>query len=201
MSRFFPFLLLSAALILGHAANPALGQLDPNGEPGIVNTVGYADVDPRAEIAVRPLDGSKENLEIKRRFESALQEAGYAVSDYTADIELSFETEVVGGSYSRDPGNLGSLEGGGGGVQLNFNIWSSSKDSLLGGRQKDKARRANIFHISAVLRNRTSGQTLWQGDAYSEMLTANTQHLAQSMIQPLVRNLGRSVEGEPFDIE
>ncbi len=89
------------------------------------------------------------------------------------------------------------------GVQLDLNIWSSSQDSLLGGRQKAGApsRKINLFHMNVVLGDRESGKTLWQGDAYCEMRTADPARIAGSMVAPLVASLGRSVKARPFDIE
>ncbi len=206
MVRGFTVLAVWAMALGAFAASPPaageqLGRLGPNGEPGIFNSVNFIPADPQATIAVRPLDDSKESLEIKRRIDAALREAGYEVSDYTADIELSFETEVIEGRFSGESGTLGSLRGGGGGVRLDFNIWSSSKDSLIGGRQKRDDRRANVFHMNAVLRDRESGAVLWQGDAFYEMLIADHARIANSMVWPLVRNLGRTVRREPFQIE
>ncbi len=192
---------LGAFALSSSVAGEQLAQLGPNGEPGIFNSVNFIPADPQATITVRPLDDSKESLEIKRRIEAALREAGYAVSDHTAAIELSFETEVIEGRFSGESGSLGSLRGGDGGVRLDFNIWSSSKDSLLGGRQKKDDRRANVFHMNAVLRDRESGTVLWQGDAFCEMLIADHARIANSMVWPLVRNLGRTVRREPFQIE
>ncbi len=206
MVRGFTILAVWAMALGAFAASPPaageqLARLGPNGEPGIINSINFIPADPQATIAVRPMDDSKESLEIKRRIDAALREAGYAVSDYTADIELSFETEVIEGRFSGESGTLGSLRGGGGGVRLDFNIWSSSKDSLLGGRQRRDDRRANVFHMNAVLRDRESGAVLWQGDAFYEMLIADHARIANSMVWPLVRNLGRTVRREPFQIE
>ena len=192
---------LGAFAVSPSAAGEQRARLGPNGEPGIVNSVDFAPADPQAVITVRPLDDSRESLEIKRRIDAALREAGYAVSDYTAAIELSSETEVIEGHFSGESGSLGRLKGGDRGVRLDFNIWSSSKDSLLGGRQKKDDRQANVFHMNAVLRDRGSGAVLWQGDAFYEMLIADHARIANSMVLPLVRNMGRTVRGEPFQIE
>jgi hypothetical protein len=191
---------------LARAAKPAVAlqvaQLAPNGAPGIVNSVNLGPVDPEAPITVRPLDDSRESLEIKRRFDGALRQAGYAVSDYVAATELSFETEVIEGRFSGDGRNFGRFEGNSDrGINLQLNLWSNAKDSVLGGRQKKVDRQANVYHMNAVLRNRETGKTLWQGDAFCEMLTPDIERIAASMIPPLVRSLGRSVEGETFNIE
>ncbi len=188
------------------AANPAAilqtAQLAPNGAPGIFNGVNFAPVDPQTPMAVRPLDDGAQSAEIKRRIDGALRQAGYAVSDNAAATELAFEIEVMEGRFLDDGRNLGRFEGNTErGVSFQFNLWSNTKDSVLGGPQKKAGRRANVLHMHAVLRDRESGKTLWQGDAFCEMLTSDTIRIAASMIPPLVRNLGRNVNGEAFDIE
>ena len=105
--------------------------------------------------------------------------------------------------FERHAALLGRLEAGSDtGVDFRLNFWSSSQDSLLGGRQsKGETRAANVFHMNAVLRDRRSGKVLWQGDAYSEMIVPDEPRIARSMVRPLVTNLGRTVKGEPFELE
>ncbi len=107
------------------------------------------------------------------------------------------------GVWSRAEANLGRFEANDAGAQVNLNIWSSSRDSLFGGRQKAGApsRKVNLLHMNVVLRDRETGKTLWQGDAYCEILTADQTRIAGSMVAPLTASLGRSVTGQPFDIE
>lgn len=204
-----PGLALVLALAAGGAAaagaameGAQLAQLGPNGAPGIINSVDFRPVDPMAEVTVRPLDDSKESLEIKRRFDGALRQSGYKVSDTTADTELSFETAVIEGRFSDGGRNIGRFEGSSDrGVNFQLNLWSSTEDSVLGGRQKRDGRRANVFHMNVVLRDRTSGTILWQADAFCEMLIPDTGRIAASMVPPLVESIGRTVKGKPFDIQ
>jgi hypothetical protein len=200
-----PGLVLVLALAAGGAAaaqGAQLAQLGPNGAPGIINSVDFRPVEPLAEVTVRPLDDSKESLEIKRRFDAALRQSGYKVSDYTADTELSFETAVIEGRFSDGGRNIGRFEGSSDrGVNFQLNLWSSTEDSVLGGRQKRDSRQANVFHMNAVLRDRASGRILWQADAFCEMLTPDTGRIAASMIPPLVESIGQTVKGRPFDIQ
>ena len=177
-------------------------QLAANGAPGIVTTVALGRLPDGQSIAVTPFADDKLSLSIKARFETALRTAGRPVSD-SAPLTLSFDTEMIEGRFTRAEANMGRFEANDAGVQLNLNIWLSSQDSLLGGRQNTGApsRKANLFHMNVVLRDRESGKTLWQGDAYCEMLTADSARIAGSMVAPLTASLGRSVTGRPFDIE
>ena len=210
MIRSLLALAIGIATLVSHGAEPAsaacraaarqLAQLAPNGAPGIVNAVALAQVAPDRPVAVTPFDDDDLSLTVKARFEDELRRLGRPVSD-SASLTLSFETRVIEGRFSRAAGNMGRFEGGSGGLRLDLNIWSTTQDSLLGGRQKAESRQANLFHMNVVLRERDTGRTLWQGDAYCEMLTPDTLRIAVSMVGPLVASLGRSVRQRPFDIE
>ena len=212
MTRHLPARLAGALMLvaLGPGAAGAgntestlqLAQLAANGAPGIVTTVALGDLPDGQPIAVTPFADDDLSLSVKARFEAALRAAGRPVSD-SAPLTLSFDTKVIVGRFTRAEANMGRFEADDAGVQLNLNIWSSSQDSLLGGRQKAGApsRKVNLFHMNVVLRDRETGKTLWQGDAYCEMLTADQKRIAGSMVAPLTASLGRSVTGRPFDIE
>jgi hypothetical protein len=179
-----------------------LAQLAANGAPGIVTTVAFGDLPDGQPVAVTPFADDDLSLSVKARFEVALRAAGRPVSD-SAPLTLSFDTKMIEGRWSRAEANLGRIEANDADAQLNLNIWSSSQDSLLGGRQKAGApsHKVNLFHMNVVLHDRETGKTLWQGDAYCEMLTADQARIAGSMVAPLIASLGRSVTGQPFDIE
>ena len=179
-----------------------LAQLAPNGAPGIVTTVALGDLPDRLPIAVTPFSDDHLSLSIKARFEAALREAQRPVSD-SAPLTLSFEMNVIAGRFTQGESSMGRLEADHDGVEVNLNIWSSTQDSLLGGREKAEApsRKVSLLHMNVVLRDRETGSTLWQGDAYCEMLIADQMRIAGSMVAPLTANLGRSVTAQPFDIE
>jgi hypothetical protein len=177
-------------------------QLAPNGAPGVVNSLALGELPDGQPIAVTPFADDELSLSVKTRFEEALRAAGRPVAE-SALLTLSFESKIIEGRFTQAEANMGRFEADDEGVALNLNIWSSSRDSLLGGRQKadGSSRKVNLMHMNAVLRDRESGKILWQGDAYCEMLTADQARIAGSMVAPLTASLGRSVTGQPFDIE
>jgi hypothetical protein len=179
----------------------ALAQLGPNGAPGIVNSTAFGHVTPGLSVAVSPFDDTDLNLAVKTRFEEELERTSRTISEQ-AVLRLSFDTQVIQGRFSGDGPTLGRFEGDSErGVHFEFNIWSSTKDSMLGGRQKRDSRKANVFHMNAELRDERTGKVLWQADAFCEMLTPDRLRIARSMVRTLVANLGRTAKSAPFDIE
>ena len=179
-----------------------LVQLAPNGAPGIFSSLAFGELPAGQPIAVTPFSDDALSLSVKARFTEALQGAGRPVADL-APLTLSFETRMIEGRFSQAEASMGRFEADIDGARINLNIWSSSQDSLLGGRQKadPPARKVNLLHMNVVLRDRASGKIMWRADAYCEMLTADRARVAGSMVAPLIASLGRSVEGQPFDIE
>ncbi|MGF1609767.1 MAG: hypothetical protein ACFCUQ_10250 [Kiloniellales bacterium] len=177
---------------------------------GRVSSVLFHDLPPGFPVEVISFDDTEADLEIRGRFEEELQKAGHLVAG-GAPLELSFTAEVmqgdlatrqpslgrIGGGSEHDKGNRGSDTG----VDVELNVWSSTQDSVLGGRQSRGGGGGARYHMTAQLRDRESGRVLWQGDAYCEMQGSDRLRLARSMVRPLVGAYGRSVKDEPFTIE
>src|SRR3546814_2948911 len=75
------------------------------------------------------------------------------IEEAAAAFLLLFESEVVPADMAPPPPSLGSARLDGGGAEVNVNVWSSSQDSVLGGRQESNEAGTNVFHINAVLRS------------------------------------------------
>lgn len=181
------------------------------GSPGRVSTVLYKALPQGLPVEVTTFDDSDLNLDIKARLVEALQKRGQMVSG-DAPMELSFESEVMQGqlpeasdsSFGRitggsdaETGNRGSSTG----VNVEVNVWSSTQNSVLGGRREGTKGDQAMFHINAVLRDRESGEVLWQGDAFSTLVGQDHDRIARSMVEPLAGGFGRTVTNQPFDIE
>lgn len=204
-------LLLSAALMLGSTLFGVLPQegaaqqsevAAPAGPAGLLRTQVFKKPVETAAIAVAPYDDSDLNLKLKSDFEAKLAESGRGrvAKEAEADYLLLFESEVVpADAVPRGP-SLGSANVTEGSAEVNVNVWSSSKDSVLGGRQQAADVGSNVFHINAVLRERRSGEVAWQGDAYHRLAGPETEHVARAMVAPLVQKIGQSVAREPFEI-
>jgi hypothetical protein len=114
---------------------------------------------------------------------------------------LLFESEVVPANLAPPPPSLGSARLSDGGAEVNVNVWSSSQDSVLGGRQEGAEAGANVFHINAVLRDRASGEVVWQGDGYYVLREPETERVARALVPPLVERIGQSVVREPLNFD
>jgi len=180
------------------------------GAPGSVSSVLYHDLPVGLPIEVATFDDTDTNLEIQARFVKELEKSGYLVAE-EAPLELSFTSEVIQGDLRRKSGSLGRIgasteqdrgtRGSDVGVDVELNVWSSTQDSVLGGIQPQagSGRHAQM-HINALLRDRSSGQVLWQGDAFSALVISDERRLARAMVKPLVDAFGRSVKNEPFQV-
>ena len=214
--RVIAWLLIVPALALGGTAvaeerrSPERTQWVQAGAPGSVSSVLFHDLPAGLPIEVTVFDDTDTNLEIQARFAEELEKSGYLVAE-NAPLELSFTSEVIQGKLQEKTGSLGRIgasteadrgtRGSDTGVDLEVNVWSSTKDSVLGGiqPQSGSSRQAQM-HINALLRDRDSGQVLWQGDAFSAMVMSDERRLAGAMVKPLVDAFGRSVKDEPFQV-
>ena len=113
-------------------------------------------------------DDSDTNLEIRESLAAALERNGRLI-ETGAPLELSLESAIVQPEFSESAPSLGRIRAGNEnqtgnrgsehGVAAEVNVWSSSKDSLLGGRQPRQSRSEHPrFHINAILRDRDSGE-------------------------------------------
>lgn len=194
---------LSGVLVL---PDPALAQ-QPATAPrditrGLLTTQLFKETPAQPAISVSPYDDSDLNLTLKADFEAEIvgQERGRVERAGAADYLLLFESEVMPAEAVPQGPSLGSAEVTDEGVDVNVNVWSSEKDSILGGRQESAEVDSSVFHINAVLRERASSTVAWQGDAYYRLTGPATESVARAMIAPLVRKLGQAGVREAFEI-
>jgi len=171
--------------------------------PGTLTAQAFGKVPADPTVFVSPYDDSDLNLKLKADFEAQLaaQGRGRVESEAKAGFLLLFEARVVLGERAPDRPSLGSAQAGSEGVDVSVNVWSSTQDSVLGGRQARGDIASSLFHISATLRDQTSGEVIWQGDAYHILYQPEPERVARAMVAPLVDKIGQSVVREPFEIE
>ncbi len=171
--------------------------------PGMVTARTFRQPAEGFTVSVSPYDDSELNLKLKSDFEAALagRWQAKATEEAAAAYLLLFEAEVVTGELAPKPPSLGSARVDDEGAEVNVNVWSSTQDSVLGGRQEAAPAGSNVFHIGAVLRDRRSGEVAWQGDAYYVLSEPETERVARALVAPLVDKIGQSVAREPLEFE
>lgn len=196
------FILFSSSLFAASAqSGTLLAQRDSGGETGVLKAAAFDQVPPGLSIKVLPYNDDDLNMQIKSDFEEQVRRQNRSIS-VDAALLLSFDTEIVKGSITQERSSIVRGEHSTDkGTRAEVNIWSSSQDSVLGGRKpREKRVVRNVLHINVVLRDLRSGKVLWQGDTYAEIGVHDELRLAKSMVEPLILNLGRTVRSEPFDI-
>ena len=177
---------------------------------GLLNTKMYHRLDSAVPIRVVALDDTNLNLDLRERMVRRLQDANFVLSEQ-APLELTFDNEVVQGTFESAQPSLGRLEAGTStgvgrrstdtGVDVNVNVWSSTQDSVLGGRKSTGGKRmASQFRIFAVLQDRRSGTRIWEGDVRAMMTQSDLERLGRSMVIPLVDSLGQTVRRERIEL-
>ncbi len=193
----------------GASDRPQLAQ-SPGDGLGVVNSTRYENLDTSLPIKVLALDDTNHNLRLRDEMIVRLEGASYGLSDQ-ADLELSFDTEVVQGHFESAQPSLGKLEAGTNtgvgrrstdtGVDVEVNVWSSTQDSVLGGRKSAGGKRVvSQFRIFAILQDLRSGTRLWEGDVRAPLGQSDPERLSRSMIAPLIEALGRTVKHEPVEL-
>ncbi len=168
------------------------------GGGGMVNAVAFSALPEELVVEVTLFDNTDLDLAIRDEMIEALEGAKHAVSD-GAPYELSLETDAEAIRYSSKDPSLGEISSVGGGLDVELNVWSSTKDSLLGGRQERTVRQGeNHFEIHAVLTDRQAGSVVWEGRATVEGDRGSAAPITRKMVDSLVANLGRTVNDGTF---
>ena len=194
---------LAASACQAQQGSAETGQEAGRAAPGMLTARSFSEPPAGAVLFVAPYDDSDLHLKLKSDFEGQLVEriGASLASEAAADFLFLFESEVMPADLAPRPPSLGSARLDDGGAEVNVNVWSSSKDSVLGGRQSTPAGGDNVFHINAVLRDKNSGSVVWQGDAYYVLKEPDPERVARALVGPLVAKVGQSVDREPFQID
>jgi len=208
MKRTLAALATGLTLLAAWFSTAVAQQASPAGDPapaapGMVTARSFHETPSSPSVAVAPYDDSELNLKLKADFENSLRGTGRAsiVAEKTAGFLLLFETEVVAADLALRGPSLGSARVNESGAEVNVNVWSSTQDSVLGGRQEGGKAGNNVFHLNAVLRDQRSGEVVWQGDAYYVLNEPETERVARALVPPLVERMGQTVDREPLRIE
>jgi hypothetical protein len=170
---------------------------------GIVTTVTFRETPDRISLVVDLADDSELNRVIHERMVRSLRPAEHATAT-EPQFDLSFSSHFHSPVYFKKEPDLGEISFGANlePKKLEMNVWSSTHDSLLTGRRAGSRRVGQYdFEIHASLRERSSGQVVWEGRAIAYVERAQARHAVPSMVEALIGNLGRNVRDERFPLK
>ncbi|RDD62882.1 hypothetical protein [Ferruginivarius sediminum] len=184
---------LLAVLVLAAGTLGGVPAVDA-AHKAVVRAFAYHPVPTEAGIAVVPWDDSHDNLRIRGAFQEALQARGRLL-DAEGALLLRFEVLVRRLGPAASEPSLGSVSGGsGGGVTAQFNVWSSTEDSLLTGLHGRAGRRSTVLQLEATLRERGGERrVLWRGEAQTELGDMGRAEAAMRVVPALAARLGEKL--------
>lgn len=137
-----------------------------------------------AVFEVTPFSDSDLDREMARAFAAELGKLDHEVRSGER-FEMSLESHIARGVFEAPSHSLGRLKIKNRGVEVQFNVWSSSEDSLLARRRKEKARETTYLTVTARLRDREAGKGLWTGEATGELRGATPLAVGQALMPAL----------------
>lgn len=156
-----------------------------------LSTTSYESLPADAAFRIETPSDDVRSRHVADLVEDALRARGYAVEEAAP---LVMAIEVPGGWDDGGEPDLGMFEvGTQHGLELRLNIWSSSEDSLL--RPRSRERVAPPPHrIRLSLHDRQAGRYLWHGEAEAEADFRGFLTISREMVPVLVDALGETVQ-------
>lgn len=192
--------LLAVGICLVPGAIQSAWAQTASGGLGVVHAVSYREVPNPLSLSITLFDDSNLDLRIRDQMVASLERAKYSLGD-DPPFELELSSGVRSGSFSAANPSLGRLSSNTDNTLFQMNIWSSSLDSVLGGRHSDRERRTlSSFEIQATLRERSLGEVVWEGRAIVEAERGQVEPYVPRMVESLVRSLGRTVRDGTFPV-
>lgn len=180
---------------------PALAQKPP-APRGYVTTFACGEGDQGLDrLEVKSLGDTPTDLAVRDRFLAALKKAGRTVAAGAPSV-LSIETATEVELPKTKGRDLGELRSNNDQTEFRVNVWSTTRDSLIGGRKDgDLPKPDRHFRVSATIHDKATGRCLWQGDAIYAMDDAGPAPLADIMARHLVAAIGQPPGRKPIPAE
>jgi len=167
----------------------------------VVNTTVCEPVADGAAIVLVPAEDSPLNVEIGRKLQTLLERAGYRIAD-GAGLELRYQARKKALRGPVQDRTIGQLGGGSGGVAFSLKLWSTTKDSVLGGRQPQWPRRFETYLIMTMeLDRHRDGACVWRGEAGASLVDWRDGELAARLARLLVDAFGKPVRLQSEDLD
>lgn len=150
-----------------------------------------------AAVRLSPADDADLYLSVDRPLREALAKAGHAVSE-AGPIDLYYTITEAPVAIRRSGPSLGTLEvdttRSGQRALLLLNVWSTRKDSILGGRKsKSGSQFSTYLFMSFEVNDKESGRCLWRGEGGTE-LAGDPKVLTALITETVMDHLGQAVD-------
>lgn len=191
--------ILGIGLAVAVCAQETVAARDPWYSDGVITAVSYEEISDRISLQVVPYDDTDLDLLIEHKIVEALRRAKHTI-DVAPLFELSFSAHFHTAQFLKKQPSLGELSVGDD-MKLNLNIWSSTGDSVITGRQGRSGYSGRTdFEIHVSLRELSLGKVVWEGRATTLVDRNQAERVVPSMANALVSNLGRTVRNERFPV-
>lgn len=168
-----------------------------------LNAVSYFDLPKNEPVMVEIYDDAKENVILKNRFEDELREQGYTISQ-DARLILSFETRDTSGKWSGGgPNRLIEMRNsqnhtGKDAPEVVVSIYDNQRGGVFNPKRDPGITQVapSEFRIDASIEDRTNGRRLWQGWTITASVGAEDTSIHQSMVKPIIANIGNTVRDQ-----
>ena len=183
---------LLAALVLLFWAGEA-GAVD-----AIVTTQVCEPLTKGTPLHLSPADDSPLYLSIEKRMKAAVEKSGYPVREATP-LQLYYTAVESAVEVRRHGPSLGEIDvhtrNQAARAQLLINVWSTSKDSIIGGRKNKSSYNVSNFLIMTLELNREdNGRCVWRGEGAVELESVTAQQVAKGLTDAIAARIGQAVE-------
>jgi len=159
------------------------------------------------QLKVEAMDNTDQNLRLKDVLVQRLQKNGAQIIDSSPQV-LSLEVAVARQATRNKPGDMVDVRVGGEKpeegtsdyARVRMNIWSSTRDSLLTGRQPSVEEEGfDVLRLRASLNSRADGRCLWQGEIIENLDGEDAYGAAAKVISQLADAVGQAVNRKPIN--
>ena len=154
------------------------------------------------EVSVKPYKADNLSIETANAFTEGLRGRNYRVAP-SARYEVTMRARFEEGRYEDPQASLGSANVGNirDDTQINLNVWSTTKDSLLTGRQSTGVKQAPQLRIRATLRDKESGRVQWRGEASGVLGNIDDEVVGRTLGRALADAFGCAVLVEKIPLK
>lgn len=164
----------------------------------IVAALACEPLERRAAVKLTPADDTPLYDSIQPRVLRALDKAGHPVQDgaplelYYSAVESAVEVRGEGLDLGRIYVRTVNREAR---AQLLVNVWSTSKDSILGGRKTTSGVSvASYLIMSLELNRQDNGRCVWRGEGAVELEGVTAEQVAPALAAAIAARLGQTVD-------